>query len=159
MSDEHSGGDAKPYESTASLRLANGPLVAPVLCRVVSMVLARANCPVDRLDDALLICDALSAHAPDHSQDGHLSFVMSARRGGFELRVGELPREAAGRLVRDTEVPGVGGAWWGRGIPVDPSIARAAGGAQITYCFLDDDPVATAGRLRPGEPGAPGPAR
>jgi hypothetical protein len=108
VSDEHSGGDAEPYESTASLRLANGPLVAPVLCRVVSMVLARANCPVDRLDDALLICDALSAHAPDHSQDGHLSFVMSARRGGFELRVGELPREAAARLVRDTEVPGVG---------------------------------------------------
>ena len=48
-----------------------------------------------------------------------------------------------------TEVPGVGGAWWGTGIPVDPSLASAAPGAQITYCFLDDDPVATAGRLRP----------
>jgi hypothetical protein len=108
VSDEHSDGDTRPYESTASLRLANGPLVAPVLCRVVSMVLARANCPVDRLDDALLICDALSVHAPDHTMDGHLSFAMSARASQFELRVGELPPQAAARLVSDAVVPGVG---------------------------------------------------
>ena len=56
--------DELAYESSASLRLAKGPLVGPVLCRVVSIVLARANCPMDRMDDAMLICDALSAHAP-----------------------------------------------------------------------------------------------
>jgi serine/threonine-protein kinase RsbW len=92
----------------ASLRLASGPLVGPVLCRVVSMVLARANCPMDRLDDALLICDAVSAHAPSHVGDGHLAFAMSADEDGFELRVGELPAEGASRLVRDAIVPGVG---------------------------------------------------
>jgi hypothetical protein len=45
---------------------------------------------------------------------------------------GEAP---AGAL---TEVAGVAGAWWGR------SDAR-----QITYCYLDDDPIAAVGRLRP----------
>lgn len=100
--------EERPYESSASLRLANGPLVGPVLCRVVSMVLARANCPMDRLEDAMLICDALSAHAPAHSTDGHLVFAVSARGNEFELRVGELPESAAKRLVQDAVLPGVG---------------------------------------------------
>jgi hypothetical protein len=98
----------EPYEGTASLRLANGPLVGPVLCRVVSMVLARANCPMDRLDDAMLICDALSAHAPDHSSNGHVSFALTAQAGGFELRVGELPPQGATELVHEAVLPGVG---------------------------------------------------
>jgi hypothetical protein len=102
---DHGGG---PHESTASLFLADGPLVGPVLCRVVSMVLARANCPMNRLDDAMLICDALSAHAPEHAADGHLSFALSARPGRFELRLAELPERAGERLVHDAVVPGVG---------------------------------------------------
>jgi hypothetical protein len=108
VSDDRSDHDERPYESTASLRLANGPLVGPVLCRVVSMVLARVDCPMDRLDDALLICDALSAHAPEHVANGQLVFALSARAGGFELRLGELPHEAGARLVRDAVLPGVG---------------------------------------------------
>ena len=96
------------YESSASLRLAKGPLVGPVLCRVVSIVLARANCPMDRLDDVMLICDALSAHAPSHAADGHLAFAVSAQGGQFELRVGELAEQAAGKLVEEATLPGVG---------------------------------------------------
>lgn len=96
------------YESSAALRLAKGPLVGPVLCRVVSIVLARANCPMDRMDDAMLICDALSAHAPTHAADGHLAFAVSARSGQFELRVGELSAQAASKLVEDAVLPGVG---------------------------------------------------
>jgi len=40
-------------ENSVSLRLANGPLAAPVLGRVISMMLARADCPMNRLDDAI----------------------------------------------------------------------------------------------------------
>jgi hypothetical protein len=96
------------YESSASLRLANGPLVGPVLCRVVSMVLARANCPMDKLEDAMLICDALSAHAPTYASDGHLAFAVSVQGGALELRVGELPEHGASQLVQDAVLPGVG---------------------------------------------------
>jgi hypothetical protein len=108
VSDDRLDRDGEPYEGTASLCLATGPLVGPVLCRVVSMVLARANCPMDRLDDAMLICDALSAHAPDHASDGQLSFALSARGGRFELRLGELAPRAGAELVRDAVLPGVG---------------------------------------------------
>lgn len=72
------------------------------------MVLARANCPMDRLDDAMLICDALSAHAPEHASDGHLSFALNAGGGSFELRLGELAPNAGAELVRDSVLPGVG---------------------------------------------------
>jgi hypothetical protein len=60
------------------------------------------------------------------------------------IEQGEAP---AGSL---TEVPGVGGAWWGTGLGLGPPYANAdQSGLQITYCFLDGDPVDTAGRLRP----------
>lgn len=106
--DDRSDREDGSRQSTASLRLATGPLVGPVLCRVVSMVLARANCPMDRLDDAMLICDALSAHAPEHASDGHLSFALSAEGDGFELRLGELAEHAGAEVVRDSVLPGVG---------------------------------------------------
>ena len=46
------------------------------------------------------------------------------------------------------EVPGVAGAWWYSGAPV-PRWRTDTTGMQITYCYLDDDPVAVAGQLRP----------
>ncbi len=100
--------DGPPVENAVSLRLANGPLTAPVLSRVVTMVLARANCPIDRLDDAILVCDAISAHAPAHSRDGYLAFAVTTRGREFELRVGELTAQGADGLVRDALVPDVG---------------------------------------------------
>lgn len=48
------------------------------------------------------------------------------------------------------DVPGVGGVWWGTGMPVDePTDVADISELQLTYCFLDDDPAATAQRLRP----------
>jgi hypothetical protein len=90
------------------VRVANGPLVEPVLRRVVSMVLARADWPVDRLDDALLVCDALCAHAPAYASDGRLAFSVQADEHEAELRVLELTADGATELVRDTMLPVVG---------------------------------------------------
>jgi hypothetical protein len=92
----------------ARVRLATGPLVGPVLCRVVSMVLARADWPVDRLEDAMLVCDALCAHAPDHASDGRLTFSVRASGREAELRVEELASGGAAGLVSDARLPGVG---------------------------------------------------
>lgn len=47
------------------------------------------------------------------------------------------------------ESPGVAGVWSAVSRVVDASLASAQGGQLITYCFLDDDPIATAERLRP----------
>lgn len=47
------------------------------------------------------------------------------------------------------EVDGVAGVWSALSRRVDASLASARENQSITYCFLDDDPVATADRLRP----------
>jgi hypothetical protein len=91
-----------------SLRLANGPLAAPVLCRVVSMVLSRAECPLNRLDDAMLACDAIAAHAPMHTANGHLGVSVDASEGGVRMRVSELGPRGAQGILKDAVVPGVG---------------------------------------------------
>ncbi len=90
------------------VRLANGPLMGPVLWRVVSMVLARADWPLDRLDDALLVCDALCAHAPAYASDGRLTFSVQAGEREAELRVLDLVDDGAARLVEDAMLPVVG---------------------------------------------------
>jgi hypothetical protein len=72
------------------------------------MILARTDCPLDRLDDALLLCDALCAHALPYARDGHISYTLTAERGAIELRVAELGPDGAARLVRDAQLPDVG---------------------------------------------------
>jgi serine/threonine-protein kinase RsbW len=91
-----------------SLRVSTGPLAAPVLSRVVSMVLARAACPVDRLDDALILCDAISAHAPAHVHDAHLAYKLTAQDHAIELCVSELRAGGATGLIEDALLPDVG---------------------------------------------------
>jgi hypothetical protein len=95
-------------DNVTHVRVASGPLVGPVLWRVVSMVLARADWPVDRLDDALLVCDALCAHAPAYASDGRLTFSVEADEHEAELRVRDLRSEGAAALVQDAILPVVG---------------------------------------------------
>lgn len=91
-----------------SLRVSTGPLAGPVLNRVASMVLARARCPLDRFDDALILCDAISAYAPAHVRDSHLAYTLSAQERAIELRVAELRPGGAAGLLDDARLPDVG---------------------------------------------------
>jgi hypothetical protein len=51
----------------------------------------------------------------------------------------------AGELA---DIPGVGGVWWAS-TTLQQGPTSEASPIQVTYCFLDDDPVATAPRLSP----------
>lgn len=108
MTDDAGGKARDTEENAVSLRLSAGPLAGPVLCRVVSMVLVRADWPMDRLDDALLVCDAIAAHAPAHVLDGRLAFTVASDAHGVELHVEALAERGARGLIADATVPGVG---------------------------------------------------
>jgi hypothetical protein len=97
-----------PTTNEASVSIRKGPLVGPVLGRVVGMLAARAQCPIDRLDDAMLLTDAVAAHAPTHTTEGHVQVVVAADETGIELRVGALASGGADSLLADAELPGVG---------------------------------------------------
>jgi hypothetical protein len=92
----------------AVVRIRSGPLVGAVLGRVVGMLAARAQCPIDRLDDAILLTDAVAAHAPVHARNAHVHVVVAADDERLELRVSDLRPDGAQRLLADGDLPGVG---------------------------------------------------
>jgi serine/threonine-protein kinase RsbW len=100
--------DGEAVHNYATVRVAVGPLTGPVVCRVVSMVAARADCPVDRLDDALLLCDAIAAHAPARVPDAHVALEVAAGPETLQLRIGPLTAGGGEALIGDADVPGIG---------------------------------------------------
>jgi serine/threonine-protein kinase RsbW len=92
----------------ATMIVRNDGLLGPVLTRVIGMLAARAQCPIDRLDDALLVADAVAAHSPEHSMDGTVQVGLTAREGAIEVTVGPLRPKGAQALLDESELPGVG---------------------------------------------------
>lgn len=89
----------------------------PVLRRAVAATCSKAGLPVDRIDDAVLIVEALLADARTaRSEEVH--FVLTARPGSFALLMGPLAGDEAERLRVDAGLPGVG--------PVVERLASAA---------------------------------
>jgi hypothetical protein len=93
-------------EATVTVR--RPELLGPVLGRVVGMLAARAQCPIDRLDDALLLTDAVAAHAPGHTGDGRVTVHVQTEPEGLLLRIGPLPAERGQALVDAASLPGIG---------------------------------------------------
>jgi hypothetical protein len=92
----------------ATMLVRNTPLLGPVLTRVIGMLAARAQCPIDRLDDALLVADTVAAHGPDHTVNGTVRVGLAAQEGQLELTVGPLRPQGGKALLADAELPGVG---------------------------------------------------
>jgi hypothetical protein len=92
----------------ARLVVRSGPLLESVLGRVVGMLAARARCPVDRLDDALLVTDAIAAHAGGFGLDDRVGVTVTSDEQGVTLVVGPLRAQGAAGLLRASELPGVG---------------------------------------------------
>jgi anti-sigma regulatory factor (Ser/Thr protein kinase) len=82
-----------------------GELLAPVLSRMISMFAARADFSVDRLSDAVLLSDAISAHGPEPFRNGLARITVSEEEGAFSLRVGPLAEGGGQRLVEGMRIP------------------------------------------------------
>jgi hypothetical protein len=92
----------------ATLTVRRPELLGPVLGRVVGMLAARAQCPIDRLDDALLITDAIAAHAAEFTFNGTVGVTVTADEESITLTVSPLRPQGADGLLRAAELPGVG---------------------------------------------------
>jgi anti-sigma regulatory factor (Ser/Thr protein kinase) len=99
---------APPPEHVVLLKARPGPLVAPVLGRVISLLAARADFSIDRLSDTQLVSDAIAQHSSPYAIDGHVTLELDERGHGLELRVGPLVAGGGESLVRDTDLPGIG---------------------------------------------------
>lgn len=94
----------------AELSIAGDELIAPVLERVIGALAARHPISVDRLNDALLIADAVSDQAVRVFEDERARFAVADGDGGLDLRVGPLPAGAGEKLRQGLKVPDVGGS-------------------------------------------------
>jgi hypothetical protein len=104
------GAEASPTGSPGTTRvsIASGPLVAPVLRRVVGMLAARADLPLDRLDDAVLVADLIASRAPTHVSAQAVDVDLETGDRTLSLRIGPLRPGGGEALLLDATVPGVG---------------------------------------------------
>lgn len=97
-----------PTAEATKVRVGPPELVGPVLSRVIAALAARHQITVDRLSDAILLSDAISARAPEGFTDGHVALSIADRPEGVELRVGPMTSGGAERLRDSFELPEVG---------------------------------------------------
>ena len=95
-------------DALTTVSIVAGPLVGPVLRRVVGMLAARADLPLDRLDDAVLVADLIAARAPAHVAGAHVQVALEPGPRSLSLRVGPLREGGGEALIVDAAVPGVG---------------------------------------------------
>ncbi|MCW2987324.1 MAG: putative anti-sigma regulatory factor, serine/threonine protein kinase, partial [Solirubrobacterales bacterium] len=113
--EESSGEDRVPADAPApaeetELRVGHPDLVGPILSRALGALAARREVTVDRLSDAMLLSDAISAGAPQGFEDGQVSLSIADREDGIELRVGPMLGGAAERLRVSLDLPELGGS-------------------------------------------------
>ncbi len=132
------GAASEPGEATneATLRMVVGPLAGPTICRLVSILIGRARCPLDRLDDAMLVCDAIVDHAPAHLAGGQLGVAVAVSDSSLELRVGPLAERGAEAVLADATIPGIGNVLTQVSDRVD---VRAVPGGEELVIGLDFD--------------------
>jgi serine/threonine-protein kinase RsbW len=100
--------EAADSESEATRLTVDAEPLAPVLARVVGALAARRDVTVDRLSDAVLLTDAISADAPQGFVDGRVQIDLSDDDRGIDLRIGPMKSGAAERLRKGLEVPEIG---------------------------------------------------
>jgi anti-sigma regulatory factor (Ser/Thr protein kinase) len=100
--------DAPPVPEQTEVRVGPPELVGPVLSRVLGALAARRDIALDRLSDALLLSDAISARAPEGFADGHVCLSIADRDEGVLLRVGPMVEGGAERLRETLDLPDVG---------------------------------------------------
>jgi len=91
-----------------AIRASDERIVAPVLGRVLAVLAARTEFPVDRLTDTMLLADALAANAADGFDDGIVRMLVEDGDGTIDLQVGPMRDGAAEKLREDLKIPGLG---------------------------------------------------
>jgi anti-sigma regulatory factor (Ser/Thr protein kinase) len=123
--------DLEEAAPTAGLSIVPGPLVSAISSRVTAMLAARADFPLDRLADAVLVSDAIAAHAEAYVSGGDVGLAIEDTDGALDFRVGPLRDGGARGLLSELEVPGFGGSLERLVDKVDVEESSTAGGGEF----------------------------
>jgi len=97
-----------PVEDAAELTIGRPDMAASVLERVVGALASRHSITVDRLNDAMLLTDAVSARAPEAFGGEGMRFAVADGEDGIDLRIGPMPKGASRQLLDGLALPQVG---------------------------------------------------
>jgi anti-sigma regulatory factor (Ser/Thr protein kinase) len=100
--------DDQDMDPALALAFAPGDVGRGILARVIGALAARADFPVDRLADTILIGDALSGHTEEDFLEGRVGISITDGDGTLDLRVGPLSEGGGERLLAQMEIPGGG---------------------------------------------------
>jgi serine/threonine-protein kinase RsbW len=109
-SDEAALPASPPVPEATELEVGAPELLGPVLSRALTALAARHEITIDRISDAMLLADAISAAAPRGFSDGPVRLSIAARPAGVELKVGPMESGAAEGLRESLTLPDVGGS-------------------------------------------------
>ncbi len=98
-----------PTADETEMRVGRPDLIGPILSRTLGALAARRDVTVDRLADAMLLSDAISAGAPKGFEGGQVRLSIADREEGVELRVGPMKDGGGEQLRASLELPEVGG--------------------------------------------------
>jgi anti-sigma regulatory factor (Ser/Thr protein kinase) len=118
-------------EHSASMTITPGPMMAPVLGRLTAMIASRADFPLDRLSEAVLVTDAISDHVSSYLPGPHASVTLEDGDGTLDLRFGPLVEGGAEQLVQHLELPGL-----------ERSLEQLADGVKVEHDSSDSDGTA-----------------
>jgi hypothetical protein len=103
-------GSIPGHAESTDLRVGPPELLAPILSRALTSLAARHDIAVERISDAMLLSDAISASAPKGFPNGHVSLSIHDRPGGVELKVGPMEDGGGEELRRSLDLPDLGGS-------------------------------------------------
>jgi anti-sigma regulatory factor (Ser/Thr protein kinase) len=103
------GGTVPDRPETTDLRVGPPQLLAPILSRALTSLAARHDVTVDRISDAMLLSDAISAGAPQGFPDGQVCLSILDGPKGVELKVGPMEAGGGESLRKSLDLPAVGG--------------------------------------------------
>ena len=99
-----------PVPEATEMTVGTPELVGPVLSRALTALAARHEITVDRISDAMLLADAISAAAPRRFADGQVRLRIVDCPEGVELKVGPMATGAAASLRESLALPDLGGS-------------------------------------------------
>jgi hypothetical protein len=136
------GGPAETVETAAGATevvIGREDLLAPVLARIVGALAARRDLSIDRVSDAVLLTDAISAAAPGRFADGRVKLVLDENEGGLELRLGPMENGGAEDVREQLRVPDVGGTM--EALADEVEVEGAADGSYLAIRFMSPSPA------------------
>jgi hypothetical protein len=97
-------------EDVTEIEIGRSDVLGAVLARVVGVLTARRDLPVDRVSDTVLLTDALAESAPGRFADGSVKLALADSDEGVELRIGPMEKGGAEAVREKLSMPEVGGS-------------------------------------------------